>query len=268
MDTRAADNHGNLEPTAADTLMRILAPNPSPMTLDGTNTWILHQPGTPDALVVDPGPMIESHLEVIEQTLNERGAHQVRIVLTHGHHDHCENARELASRLASPIYALDPNLSHGTEGLADGAILEFGDHYAEVLTTAGHTQDSICLSLPDFHAVLTGDTVLGRGTSVVAHPDGKLGAYFTSLERLRRLAEQGISRVLPGHGPELEDLERVIRAYQDHRQARLSLVQAALDQGLSDEENILDTVYPDLDPLLKPAARLSLRAQLDYLRSL
>jgi glyoxylase-like metal-dependent hydrolase (beta-lactamase superfamily II) len=121
--------------------------------------------------------------------------------------------------------------------------------------------------LPADGAVLTGDTVLGRGTTVVAHPDGRLDDYLQSLDRLRLLAARGtVSTVLPGHGPTLDDAQRAIEGYLAHREERLRQVHRAVLGGARTPREVVETVYADVDPSLWPAAELSVRAQLDYLR--
>jgi glyoxylase-like metal-dependent hydrolase (beta-lactamase superfamily II) len=136
-----------------------------------------------------------------------------------------------------------------------------------VLATPGHTADSVCLLVPADAALLTGDTVLGRGTSVVAHPDGRLGAYLESLRRLRDVArERRLRTVLPGHGPVLTDPVAVLDGYLAHRAERLAQVRAALASGARTPSEVVAAVYADLDPALRHAAELSARAQLDHLR--
>jgi glyoxylase-like metal-dependent hydrolase (beta-lactamase superfamily II) len=140
-----------------------------------------------------------------------------------------------------------------------------------VVGTPGHTSDSLSFVLPQERAVLTGDTVLGRGTTVVAHPDGKLGAYLDSLQRLHALAEaQEVTRVWPGHGPVIDDALGALDFYLAHRRQRLDQVRAALDQVAAEPADtlarrVVETVYVDVDPVLWPAAELSVRAQIDYL---
>jgi glyoxylase-like metal-dependent hydrolase (beta-lactamase superfamily II) len=132
----------------------------------------------------------------------------------------------------------------------------------DVIPTPGHSGDSVSFYLPDDHAVLTGDTILGRGTSVVAHPDGRLGDY---LESLRRLREYGDATVLPGHGPELPAAGAAADAYLTHREQRLRSVRQALADGAGTAEDVVERVYADVDRALWPAAELSVRAQLEYL---
>ena len=237
-----------------ETASVLLAPNPGPMTLDGTCTWVLRDPSSESCVVVDPGPLIESHLAEVASY----GPVQV-VLLTHGHLDHSEGAARLHELTGAPVRALDPAHRLGSEGLADGAVVAAAGLELRVLATPGHTGDSLSFLLPD--AVLTGDTILGRGTSVVAHPDGLLGDYLASLRRLREL---GPLTVLPGHGPELASAGVVAEHYLHHRETRLAQVRAALEAGARTPDEVVAIVYADVDRALWPAARLSVLAQLAY----
>jgi glyoxylase-like metal-dependent hydrolase (beta-lactamase superfamily II) len=263
----------------------VLAPNAGIMTLDGTNTWVLREPGARRCVVVDPGPEVDEHLDAVADVAAEVGV----VLLTHGHLDHSEAARTFAERVGCGVRALDPAHRLGTEGLHDGDVVEVDGLEVRVLGTPGHTADSLSFLLPADAAVLTGDTVLGRGTTVVAHPDGRLGAYLDSLHRLHALAEsRETSTVLPGHGPVLEDALAVLDYYLAHRQERLEQVREALRSlRRADEQEgpaaddvqrgsvtgddlprrVVELVYADVDPVLWGAAELSVRAQLDYLAS-
>ena len=242
---------------------RVLAPNPSPMTLEGTNTWILRT-GAESSVVIDPGPLLEDHLRTV---LDAAGRVDL-VLLTHGHADHAEGAADFATRAGCRVRALDPAHRLGDEGLADGDVIEIGELRVDVLGTPGHTSDSLSFWLPEEASLLTGDTVLGRGTSVVAHPDGSLGAYLGSLKRLHTLAEQvGVRTVLPGHGPVIADALGVLDFYLKHRAERLDQVRAALADGATTPREVVERVYADVDPVLWPAAELSVRAQLDYLNT-
>jgi glyoxylase-like metal-dependent hydrolase (beta-lactamase superfamily II) len=168
------------------------------------------------------------------------------------------------------VRALDPEHRLGGEGLGEGDVVEVDGLEVHVVATPGHTSDSLSFVLPQERAVLTGDTVLGRGTTVVAHPDGRLGAYLDSLHRLHALAEaQELGVVWPGHGPVVDDALAVLDHYLAHRQERLDQVRAALetlDPGADDlARQVVEKVYADVDPVLWGAAELSVRAQLDYL---
>jgi glyoxylase-like metal-dependent hydrolase (beta-lactamase superfamily II) len=154
----------------------------------------------------------------------------------------------------------------GSDGLAEGQRLDVDGLALEGVATPGHTSDSLSFLLPADAAVLTGDTVLGRGTTVVAHPDGRLADYLESLRRLGSLAHDGrITSVLPGHGPALDDATSVIDGYLAHRGQRLEQVRAAVAGGASSAREVVEVVYADVDRSLWPAAELSVLAQLEYL---
>jgi len=240
----------------------VLAPNPGPMTLDGTNTWVLQAHPAARAVVVDPGPLHERHLAEVRR---QAGAVAV-VLLTHRHADHAEGARAFAEVAGCGVRALDPRHRLGSEGLADGDRVEVDGLELRVVATPGHTSDSLSFVLPANGSVLTGDTVLGRGTTVVAHPDGALGAYLRSLRRLRDLAAAAeVTRILPGHGPVLDDALTAIDGYLAHREERLQQVRVAVADGLTKPRAVVERVYADVDPVLWPAAELSVAAQLAYL---
>lgn len=237
----------------------ILAPNPGPMTLDGTNTWLLRAPGEAGCVVVDPGPADAGHLA------NVAAAGPVHLILlTHGHPDHSGGARALHDATGAEVRALDPAHRHGGEGLAHGDVIARAGVELEVIATPGHTADSLSFLLrgPAGDAVLTGDTILGRGLTVVAHPDGRLADYLASLAVLRGL---GTATVLPGHGPELPAAGPAAEHYLAHRRERLAQVAAALAAGDVTPAEVVARVYADVPRALWPAAELSVRAQLEYL---
>jgi glyoxylase-like metal-dependent hydrolase (beta-lactamase superfamily II) len=228
------------------TLVR--APNPGPMTLDGTNTWVLRAPGAQRGVVVDPGPLDEGHLARIA-ALGPFSS----ILVTHGHHDHIEGAARLSELLGGT-----PVSSGEGRREADGLDIH-------VLDTPGHTADSVCFLVEcgNEQVMLTGDTILGRGTTVVAKPDGDLGAYLTSLDVLAAYEKVAM---LPGHGPARTDVAAVAREYREHRRERLAQVEAAMAAGADTPEKVVDLVYPEIEPRLRFAAVWSAAAQLDYLR--
>jgi glyoxylase-like metal-dependent hydrolase (beta-lactamase superfamily II) len=251
----------------------VLAPNANMMTLDGTNTWVLREPGAPRSVVIDPGPPDESHLAAIAEAAGDVGV----VLLTHHHFDHSEAAKEFAQRMGCGVRALDPDYRLGSEGLGGGDVVEVDGLEIRVVATPGHTADSLSFVLPAEHAVLTGDTVLGRGTTVVAHPDGQLGAYLDSLDRLHALAEaHEIGTIWPGHGPVIDDALGALDYYIAHRAERLGQVESALadlraqphPEGIAEDEvprRVVEVVYADVDPVLWGAAELSVRAQLAHL---
>ena len=239
---------------------RLLAPNPGPMTLDGTNTWVLREPGADGCVVVDPGPLHEEHLNAIAAL----GPVQM-IVLTHGHYDHSEGALRLRELTGAPIPARDEALCVDAPALRPDKKSQVSSVEWLTVLTPGHSSDSVCFVLTADRALLTGDTILGRGTTVVAHPDGRLSDYLDSLQRLRDLAGTDLDVLLPGHGPVVDSPVDVLDYYLRHRQERLEQVRAAVAAGDKDAAAVVRRVYADVDPALWPAAEMSVRAQLDYL---
>jgi glyoxylase-like metal-dependent hydrolase (beta-lactamase superfamily II) len=242
----------------------VLAPNSGPMSLDGTNSYVLRAPGSHSAVVVDPGPLDEAHL----QALAEAGDVEL-ILVTHRHADHTEGSALLRELTGAPVRAADPLHCHGGgEPLRDGELIDAAGVEIRVLATPGHTSDSVCFHLPEdgpHGSVLTGDTVLGRGTTMLDYPDGKLADYLASLDRLEAL---GQAAVLPAHGPALPSIDAVARAYRDHRNDRLAQIRAALVRlgPAAGVREVTDAVYTDVGPSVRRAAEMSVAAQLDYLR--
>jgi glyoxylase-like metal-dependent hydrolase (beta-lactamase superfamily II) len=253
----------------------VLAPNPGPMTLEGTNTWVLRAPGSSSVVVVDPGPDDTAHLEAVAA----RGDVAL-VLLTHGHLDHAAGMPAFHAITGAPVLAVEPTLCRDADPLRDGLTLDLAGLSVRVLVTPGHSGDSATFvvsdgearsgaprgDLPVLHdastAVLTGDTILGRGTTVVAHPDGRLADYLATLHRLGAL---GALTVLPGHGPVRPDLAALAGEYLAHRVERLEQVRAALAAGAESADDVVEAVYPDVDPAIRFAALMSVRAQLDYL---
>jgi len=243
----------------------VLAPNPSLMTLDGTNTWLIAEPGSATAVVVDPGPDDEGHLRRVHALAADADQQVSRILLTHGHRDHSAGARRLAELTGAPVLALDPAQRLGAEGLGSGDVVTAAGCEIRVIATPGHTADSVSLLLPADRAVLTGDTVLGRGTTMISR-DGSLGDYLASLDRLRALADSAaLIAVLPGHGPIVADPAARLDFYIAHRAERLAEVEAAIAAGDRTPADIVARVYAAVDRGLWPFAEWSVRAQLAYL---
>ena len=225
----------------------IRAANPSPYTLDGTNTWIA---GRDPAWVVDPGPALPDHLDAIAAAVAERGG-AGGIALTHDHPDHAEGLDPLRARLGDvPVGRMPP--------LADGD--PFGPFTAHHVP--GHAADHLVF-VADGDA-FTGDAVLGAGSVFVAPEGGGLGPYLDGLRRLRAL---GLRRILPGHGPEVLDPDAKLDEYVAHRLERERRIVAALDAGLREEDELVDAAWDDVPEGLRIPARWTLRAHLDKLRA-
>ncbi|MGN5238100.1 MBL fold metallo-hydrolase [Rhodococcus sp. SJ-3] len=240
----------------------LLAENPSVMSLEGTNTWILRAPDSDECIVIDPGPLDEAHLTRVAQVP------VAMTLISHRHFDHTEGGERFAELTGSPVHAVTPEHRHGggTE-LSDGDVVEAAGLRVRVLATPGHTADSLSFVLEDDRSVLTADTILGRGTTVLDDTDGDLGDYLGSLRSYIALG-QGYT-VLPGHGAELPDLETVARGYLAHREERLDQVRGAL-RALGREASarqVVEHVYADVDESLWGAAEKSVNVQLAYLRS-
>jgi glyoxylase-like metal-dependent hydrolase (beta-lactamase superfamily II) len=246
----------------------VLAPNPSPLTLEGTNTWLIAEPGSSSVIVVDPGPDDEGHLRRVLAEAVAGDRRVAAIVLTHGHPDHSAGAARLAGMTGAPVRAADPAHRLGSEGLADGDVVAAAGCELRAVATPGHSADSVSLLLPADGVLLTGDTVLGRGTAVIA-TDGNLADYLRTLEQLRDLAAAvAVRMLLPGHGPVLADPAGTLDYYISHRAERLDQVRSALAAGARTPAEIVAMVYTDVDPSVWPAAEWSVRAQHDYLAGL
>jgi glyoxylase-like metal-dependent hydrolase (beta-lactamase superfamily II) len=212
---------------------RVRARNPSPLTLDGTNSYVVGR------WVVDPGPADPSHIEAVRRAA---GGEVEGVVLTHGHADHAEGA----AMLEAPV-----TLPRGGD--------EVGPF--EALATPGHSPDGVCLLFDA--ACFTGDTVLGEGSVFIAPGEGSLGAY---LESLRRLRELELEVLCPGHGPYVWEPRAKLDEYIEHRLDRERRLVAALEAGLREREELLDEVWSDVPRELRPAAALTLEAHLEKLR--
>lgn len=248
----------------------LLRDNPGLMELDGTNTWILRAPGSPTAVVVDPGPPRSgAHVKAIAAAADD-----VELTLiTHRHYDHTGAIKKMRKRTGSVHRAYAERFSHGAPRLTDREVIEAAGLRITALHTPGHTADSMSFLVQweDQRAILTGDTILGRGTTVLDPSDGGLGDYFHSLNRL--IVEASEAHLLPGHGPDHEQLGPVARYYKAHREDRLDQIRQALDDlGVTPRRAkpmaVVRKVYADVDESLWPAAKMSVKTQLEYLRTL
>jgi glyoxylase-like metal-dependent hydrolase (beta-lactamase superfamily II) len=243
------------------TLVRAL--NPGPLTLSGSNAWLIGAP----AWLVDPGPADDGHFERLEFAIRQHGGLEA-VVLTHRHLDHAEAAPAIAERYGVPLFAgasaADP------EGFSEPAVeslklereLRDGDRVGpfEVLETPGHSADHVSYLAGD--VLFCGDTVLGEGSVFIPPGGGSLIRYLESLERLRALELQALC---PGHGPVVWDAHAKLDEYIEHRLDRERRLVAALERGVRDREALLDEVWDDAPRILRPAAALTLEAHLDKL---
>lgn len=242
-----------------ETASVLLAHNPGLLTLEGTNTWVLRGPGSDELVIVDPGPDDDEHLSRVAAL--DRIA---LVLISHRHGDHTDGIDKLVERTGAPVRSAGSGFLRGLSGeLTDGEVIDAAGLRIKVMATPGHTADSLSFVLDD--AVLTADTVLGRGTTVIDTEDGSLADYLESLHRLRGL---GGRTVLPGHGPDLADVEAVASEYLAHREQRLDQVRSAL-ADLGDDASarqIVEHVYTDVGEELWDFAEWSVQAQLNYLR--
>lgn len=252
---------------------RVLAPNAGPMTLDGTNSYVVRHPDSAGVVIVDPGPSDAQHLD----RLVSLGEVEL-ILLSHWHKDHSAATKELSERTSAPVRAFDPQFCLNGAALTDGEEILAAGTLIRVLSTPGHTADSASFRLAADRgldgsapngSVLTGDTILGRGSAVVAHPSGSMGAYFRSLDRLR---QYGAALVLPGHGPSLPDLAAAAVSYIAHRRERLhevaSLVAELREKSPAAEvtvEEVADIVYAHVPREARHAAVAIIAASFEYL---
>jgi glyoxylase-like metal-dependent hydrolase (beta-lactamase superfamily II) len=222
-------------------VVRVRADNPSPLTLDGTNTYVAA------GWVVDPGPPDEAHLA---RVVDAAGGAVEGIVLTHDHHDHSEGAPPLAEMTGASV----------VRPRGDERVGPF-----EVIATPGHAPDHVALLLG--RALFTGDTVLGVGSVFIQPGEGSLSAYLDSLRRLRGL--DGVEAILPGHGPVVWRPREKLDEYIAHRLERERRVVEALDAGARSSDELLDGAWSDVDfaavPYLRFAAAATLEAHLEKL---
>lgn len=254
---------------------RVLAPNPSPLTGPGTNSYIL---GEGRVALIDPGPDNDAHLDALLAALAP-GERVEMILVTHAHHDHSELAARLAARVAAPVVAfgdaragLNPAFSgfgdlgggegadHGfrpDETVADGAVVHGPDWKLEVIHTPGHFGNHICLSWNE--AMFSGDQAMGWATSIVSPPDGDMTAYMASMDRLIARAPD---RLYPGHGAEVSDGMSRLHELVAHRRGREAQILAALAQGGGTASELATRIYTDIPPGLIPAATRNVIAHL------
>jgi glyoxylase-like metal-dependent hydrolase (beta-lactamase superfamily II) len=231
-------------------VVRVLAPNPGPFTLEGTNTWIV---GSEPALVIDPGPDDRAHLEAVAQ---EAGTVRA-ILLTHDHPDHAAGAEQVSGMVGAPVRAF--RAGPGREQLADGERIPADGAALRTVPAPGHTADHVVFLTEGEGGLFTGDAVLGRGTSVIDPPEGDLASYLRSLEEMLSI---GARVIYPGHGPTVFDAEARLREYLAHRARREEQVLRALERGPAMPDQLVPGIYADVQPELHPVAARQVLAHL------
>jgi glyoxylase-like metal-dependent hydrolase (beta-lactamase superfamily II) len=231
-------------------ILRVLAPNPGPFTLEGTNTWIV---GARPSVVIDPGPDDPVHVREVHREAEPVGA----ILLTHHHPDHAPAAARLAEQTGAPVLAFRP--AGEERKMQDGTIVPAGDAIIRAVHTPGHTSDHVVFFERESGALFTGDAVLGRGTSVIDPPEGDMTAYMRSLSVMLALAPRVI---YPGHGPAVWSALERLREHLDHRKDRERQVLGGLEEGPRTAEELVPVIYSDYPKELHPAAARSVLAHL------
>jgi glyoxylase-like metal-dependent hydrolase (beta-lactamase superfamily II) len=230
-------------------VVRVLAPNPSVYTLDGTNTWIV---GEDPSFVIDPGPPDEEHLREVARAAGRVAA----VLVTHDHEDHAEGAATLAETVGAPLRAWR---LPGAQRLRDEETITAGGCSLVAIHTPGHSSDHVCFWLAEEAALFTGDTVLGRGTSFLDPPGGDLERYLHSLGRLERL---GPRTIFPGHGPVVLDGAGKLREYVAHRAEREEQILDALAEGPRTVPSVVAEIYADVPEEIHPLAERTVTAHL------
>ena len=246
--------------TLSPRVSRLRAPNPSPMTLDGTNGYIVDG-GNDQWVAIDPGPDIAAHVAAFVDAAAQRNAIFAGILVTHGHPDHFPAAAALARATGAPVIAHPDAAFPHDQALADGEAFAFGTTAVAALHAPGHARDHLVFVLDDERALFTGDVVLGTGTVVIAPPGGDMRAYQRTLHRLRD--DYGdAAAIYGGHGPEVRNVRATLDFYIAHREAREAAIVAELATRAQTIPALVATIYRDVDPRLWPAAARQILAYL------
>lgn len=240
-------------------VVRVLAPNPSPMTLEGTNTYLAL--GGPEAIVIDPGPNDPSHLDAIEAAAASRGATIVAIAVTHGHPDHAPGAAPLHERTGAPVFAHQLARFPFDYAASENDVIAAGDTRLRVIEAPGHAPEHLIFAFDDDASIFTGDVVIGRGTIVVAPPGGDMRAYQATLARLRRECE-AMRVIYGGHGPAIDLPVAKVDEYIAHRAMREREIVELLEGAERTIPELVAAIYSKVATALWPAAARQVLAYL------
>jgi glyoxylase-like metal-dependent hydrolase (beta-lactamase superfamily II) len=253
-------------------IRRLVAENPGPFTYLGTGVYII---GEGDVAVIDPGPMVEEHFEALKREL--QGERITHVLVTHSHMDHSPLAHPLAKWAGCKVYAAGPAIPSESEVRMEAGddlrfqpdvIIKDGDTFKgsnwtiEAVTTPGHTSNHVCFALKEENALFSGDHVMGWSTTVISPPDGHMGDYFASLEKIRK---RGLSTIWPTHGPPVTNVGPFLDAYIEHRKAREQAIIDRLKAGDTLIPDMVKVIYKDVDKRLHPAACHSVLAHVIHL---
>ena len=239
---------------------RVLAPNPSPMTLEGTNSYLVFG-GAGKAIAIDPGPPDAAHCDALIAAAAARSATIAAIAVTHGHPDHAPGAAILHAKTGAPVYAHPIATFPHDVGVREGARIVAADTELTVMEAPGHARDHLVFALPDAAGIFTGDVVIGRGTVVIAPPNGDMRAYQTTLRRLRE-AYGHVSTIFGGHGEAVTDVRAKIDEYIAHRARREDEIVALLSGGERTIPELVERIYHNVATMLWPAAARQVLAYL------
>ena len=244
---------------------RLRANNPSPMTLDGTNGYVLRV-GPRSLVAIDPGPVDDRQRDAFVNAARDAGAAYEAILVTHGHPDHAPGAAPLATATGATVYGHPAARFPHNRMLSDEEVLRFDDASITVLHAPGHAPDHCIFVLDQEQALFTGDVVAGRGFMVVAPPQGDMRAYQATLHRLRE--RYGEAQALyGGHGPEVREVRAKLDEYIAHREEREAQILAALERRPATIPALVGQIYADTDRRLWPAAGRQILAYLIALES-
>jgi glyoxylase-like metal-dependent hydrolase (beta-lactamase superfamily II) len=248
----------------ASRIALVRAPNPSPMTLTGTNSYIIDC-GNGEAICIDPGPAIESHIDALIAQCERIRCSLSWIALTHGHPDHAPAATPLSERTKARIAAYETSEIARDRNLRDGDTIVAGDIALQTAAAPGHSADHVVFYEPHEAALFTGDTVLGEGYVLITPPDGDMRAYMQTLARLSREFANART-IFGGHGEPVNDPAVKLQEYIEHRRARESQILGALKSGGKTVSELVESIYAQTDRALWPAASQQVLAYLDALQ--